>query len=75
MHIKFISSYLPKNYRSINFLKKSLGKNYNRVLNYTGYKKIHVLKEGNSIQQFIFNSIRNFLKSNQINAKNIDCII
>ena len=75
MFIEYISSYLPKSYRSSGSLKEVLGKNYKRILNYTGFKKIHVIKNDKKINEFIFRSLTDFFKSNYINKKKIDCII
>jgi len=75
MFIKYVSSYLPKNYRSKVYLKSILGKNYKRIINYTGFKKIHVLKKNQEVKKFIFKSINHFLKINHINKKKINCII
>ena len=43
--IESISSYLPKNKLGYRDLKKILGNDYKRILNYTGFKKIYQKKK------------------------------
>ena len=75
MYIKYISSYVPRNNRNFSYFRKKLGKNYKRIINYTGFKKIHIIKKNTSIDDFIFKSLNSFIKNNNINKKEIDCLI
>ncbi len=75
INIKYISTYLPKTYLNEKSLKPKLGKNYKKIIQYTGFKKIFFLSKKIENKEFIFKSLRNFFDKNKINLKEIDSII
>ena len=63
IEIKSIFSFVPKNFISKEKLKKKLGKNnFRKIHNYTGFKKLHVLKKKKNQQSFFFSQLINSLK-------------
>jgi len=76
IEIKSIFSFVPKNFISKEKLKKKLGKNnFRKIHNYTGFKKLHVLKKKQEPAEFFFQSIDKFFKVTKINKNKIDAII
>ena len=75
INIKYISSYLPKDFLDEAKLKKRLGTNYKKVIQYTGFKKIYFLSKKIKNSEFIFKSINNFLLKSKIDRQKIDSII
>ena len=46
IEINSIHSFVPKNFISKKELQKKIGKNkFKKIYNYTGFKKLHVLKK------------------------------
>jgi len=76
IEINSIHSYVPKNFISKNELQKKLGKNkFKKIYNYTGFKKLHVLKKKQNRETFFLNAIENFFKISKIKIKKIDAVI
>lgn len=75
MIIDKIYSFLPKNIIHKNYLKKYIGNDFVRIQNYTGFKKLRILKKNSDNKKFIFNCINLFFKKSKVNPKNIDGVI
>ena len=73
--IENINSYLPKNQINNKQLKKLLKKDYKKILKYTGFKKLYVLKNTLNPNDFFFKSIQSFFLSTKLNANSIDALI
>ena len=70
IEIKNIVSFVPRNYISKDFLKKKLGnKNFLKIYNYTGFKKLHILQDNQKSENFFFEAINKFFKLKKIEKK------
>ncbi len=76
IEIQSIHSFVPKNFLSKNTLDKKIGKkNLKKIYNYTGFKKLHVLKENQNQEDFFLKAIEKFIRVGKINTRLIDSII
>ena len=69
MKIVSIYSFLPKNTIQKKDIKKFSKSNFKKILNYTGFKKLHVLKKNISTNEFIFSALEKYIKESKIDKK------
>ena len=73
--IESIASYIPKSYFNNKQFKKIFGKNFYKIINYTGFSRVHRIKKGSSPDQFIFRSLKKYFEETQIKINEIDTLI
>ena len=75
MLIEKIYSFLPRNTIAGKKLQKYISGDINRILSFTGFNKIKILKKNQNARDFFYKCIKFFLKKSKINIHEIDAII
>jgi 3-oxoacyl-[acyl-carrier-protein] synthase-3 len=68
--IKYIFSFVPKNYT-----KQNNSKEFRKIISYTGFKKLHVLSKSINNKDFIYKSCRIFFNKTKIKPRVIEGLI
>ncbi len=68
INIAHILSVVPKSAKNISNAK------YKKIINYSGFKKVHILNN-KSISDLVFFNIKKFFQKTKIKPKTIDCLI